>query len=210
MMLYYGTDVIPEDDGCEKGTRFNPVRGVKVIERAAAFLDEVFPLASGDHLSVQDYRIDESASPARLVVSLEDGTHTELAGEDQFSGYFQKDNELLILLKINGLHAELQINPDHPIGRMSSSGTKDVVLEAAITTIQDCEDSVAAVDADDKVDMYRNWLGLMKGDLTATFNKGGKSLVRKLNPDRTYTAIQTANASPCRAAACCWCAILAT
>jgi malate synthase len=185
---FYGTDVIPEDDGCEKGARFNPLRGEKVIEKAAEFLDEVFPLASGNHLAVQDYRIDESASPAHFVVSLENGTTTGLARKDQFAGYVQKDNELLILLKNNGLHAELQINPDHPIGRMSACGMKDVVLEAAITTIQDCEDSVAAVDAEDKVGLYRNWLGLIKGDLTATFDKGGKKLVRKLNPDRTYSA----------------------
>jgi malate synthase len=183
---FYGTDVIPEKEGCEKGTSFNPVRGQLVIEKAAEFLDEVFPLDEGGHLSVREYRVDDSAGPSRLRVELKDGTITGLARLDQFAGFRKKEESLLILLKNNGLHAELQLNPDHPIGKMSASGMKDVVLESAITTIQDCEDSVAAVDAADKANVYRNWLGLIKGNLSASFAKGGKTLIRKLRPDRTY------------------------
>lgn len=183
---YYGTDLIPEMNGCEKGTRFNPVRGAKVIEKAAAFLDEVFPLASGQHLSVQKYALDHSETPTRLRLVLTDGSSTFLARQDQFIAYNQKENTLIILLNNNGLNAELQINPEHPVGKMSASGLQDVVLESAITTIQDCEDSVAAVDAQDKTGVYRNWLGLMKAELTASFEKGGKTRLRELNPDRDY------------------------
>jgi len=185
---FYGTDLIPEDKGREKGTSFNPVRGEQVIEIAAGFLDDVFPLANGNHLSVREYVVDDSAIPSRLQIKLKDGSSTILARPDQFVGYKFRDNTQIILLMNNGLHAELQLNPNHPIGKMSASGLKDVILESAITTIQDCEDSVAAVDAEDKVNVYRNWLGLIQGDLTASFDKGGKTLIRELNPDRTYLA----------------------
>jgi malate synthase len=185
---YYGTDLIPEDEGCEKGSRFNPRRGQKVIEKAAALLDEVAPLGNGRHLEVEEYRVDVSASPARLRIQLAGGAVTELKRPEQFAGYSGSSSGKQVLLKSNGLHIELQIDPDHPIGKMSSSGLKDVCLEAAITTIQDCEDSVAAVDAPDKANVYRNWLGLMEGDLADTFEKGGKTITRRLNPDRTYTA----------------------
>ena len=190
---FYGTDLIPEDDGCEKGSSFNPARGEKVIEMAADFLDRVFPLASGSHREVTAYSINDAASSAPLRIALKDGSSTVLTRADQFSGYAQNGDTLVILLNQHGLQVELQINPSHPIGRMSASGLKDVILESAVTTIQDCEDSVAAVDAQDKVAVYRNWLGLIKGDLTATFDKGGKKLTRRLNPDRSY---QTLNGEP--------------
>jgi malate synthase len=185
---FYGTDLIAEEEGREKGSSFNPVRGEVVIEKAAAFLDEVFPLADGKHQSVTKYLVDNSLAPARLHIELSDGNSTTLEQQAQFSGFRRDGGTLLILLEQNGLHAELQIDPQHPIGKMSPSGLKDVVLESAITTIQDCEDSVAAVDGEDKANVYRNWLGLIKGTLEATFQKGARTLTRKLNPDRIYTS----------------------
>jgi len=189
----YGTDMIPEDDGCEKGTSFNPVRGQKVIEKAAALLDDIVPLATGRHIDAMDYHVELSAGDATLTVELGDGTLTTLATANQFAGYVPGADARVILFKNNGLHIELQIDPDHPIGRMSKSGLKDVVLESAVTAIQDCEDSVAAVDTADKVRVYRNWLGLMKGDLEDTFEKSGKTMTRRLNPDREYTAPDGSN-----------------
>ena len=184
----YGTDLIPEDDGCEKGSSFNPVRGTKVIETAAALLDEIAPLAHGRHIDVTRYTVDKSTQPASLGVSLKDGSTSALQRPEQFAAYAQEGSTELILLESNGLHVELRIDSAHPVGGMSASGLKDVFLESALTTIQDCEDSVAAVDAEDKVNVYRNWLGLMKGDLVDVFEKGGKTVTRRLNPDRNYTA----------------------
>jgi malate synthase len=188
----YGTDLISEENGCGKGASFNPVRGHKVIETAAALLDEVAPLARGRHMDVSRYSVETSAQHtgpgASLGVELKDGSASTLARPEQFTGYARDGGTELILLKSNGLHIELRIDPDHPVGGMSAAGLKDVFLEAALTTIQDCEDSVAAVDAEDKVNVYRNWLGLMKGDLADTFDKGGRTLTRRLNPDRVYTA----------------------
>jgi len=184
----YGTDMIPEDAGCEKGDRFNPARGEKVIATAAGLLDTIAPLAGGSHLDVADYRVETSAPRATLAVELADGTLTGLADPDQFAGYVPGTGERKVLLRSNGLHIELQLERDHPIGRMSKSGLKDVFLESAVTAIQDCEDSVAAVDTADKVRVYRNWLGLMKGDLEDTFEKGGRMMTRRLQPDREYTA----------------------
>jgi len=184
----YGTDVIPEDAGCEKGNRFNPVRGAKVIEKAAALLDEMAPLAEGRHIDVSAYEVDSSARPARLNVTLKEGINTALARPEQFAGFARDGSAEHVLLESNGLHVELQIDRSHPVGGMSASGLKDVFIEAALTTIQDCEDSVAAVDAEDKVNVYRNWLGLMKGDLVDSFEKGGRMITRRLNPDRVYTA----------------------
>jgi len=185
---YYGTDVISEENGCEKGTRFNPVRGARVIEKAAELLDRVVPLAAGRHGEVAQYEVDPSVSPIVLRAVLQDGSSTVLARPDQFAGYAHVGEEERILLTSNGLHIELQVDRDHAIGKMSAAGLKDIFLESAITTIQDCEDSVAAVDAEDKVNVYRNWLGLMKGDLQDTFEKGGKPMTRRLEPDRVYTA----------------------
>jgi malate synthase len=184
----YGTDVIAEDKGCEKGDRFNPARGRRVIEVAATLLDQVAPLEKGNHLDVTRYSIDTSVEPAILEMTLQDGSLTRLSKAGQFAGFTQHGSTELVLLENNGLHIELQIDPDHPVGKLSSSGTRDVFLEAALTTIQDCEDSVAAVDAEDKVNVYRNWLGLMKGDLSDQFEKGGKMITRRLHPDRFYTA----------------------
>jgi len=185
---YYGTDVIPEDEGLEKGTRFNPKRGERVIGMAAGLLDEVAPLAEGRHGLVKRYSVDESARPAVLRVDLEDGRATWLLHPEQFAGFARLEGEERILLSSNGLHIELQVDRGHPVGQMSAAGLKDIFLESAMTTIQDCEDSVAAVDAEDKVNVYRNWLGLMRGDLEDTFEKGGKSLTRRLEPDRAYTS----------------------
>jgi malate synthase len=183
----YGTDVISEEDGCEKGGRFNPARGHKVIGYAAGLLDEIVPLARGSHIDVGEYRVDTSVTPAVLKITLQDESKTALARPQQFAGFAESGGTELVLLENNGLHIELQIDHDHPVGEMSASGLKDVYMEAALTTIQDCEDSVAAVDAEDKVNVYRNWLGLMKGDLADTFEKGDRTITRRLNPDRHYT-----------------------
>ena len=185
---YYGTDLIAEDDGCEKGAGFNPVRGAKVIRKAAALLDQVAPLAVGRHGDVVRYQVDESTRPATLRVELGDGRSTRLARAEQFAGFSRTGEQERILLQSNGLHIELQVDRAHPVGQMSAAGLKDIFLEAAITTIEDCEDSVAAVDAADKVGVYRNWLGLMKGDLEDRFEKGGHMITRRLHPDRSYTA----------------------
>jgi malate synthase len=185
---YYGTDLISEEDGCEKGRRFNPVRGDKVIAKAAELLDDIAPLVKGKHIDVSSYSIDTSSMPCVLAVDLVDGTRTGLARPAQFAGFATQGGVENILLKSNGLHIELQVDREHPVGKMSASGLRDIFLESALTTIQDCEDSVAAVDARDKVNVYRNWLGLMRGDLQDTFEKGGKTVVRRLSPDRVYRA----------------------
>ncbi|HSA79655.1 MAG TPA: malate synthase G [Geminicoccaceae bacterium] len=180
----YGTDTIPEDGGAERGADFNPARAGRVITFARDFLDQAAPLAHGSHHDAAAY----VAMDGRLAVTLPDRRVTGLAAPDKFAG-FRGDpaRPSAILLVNHGLHLEIRIDHDHPIGRTDAAGVCDLVLEAAITTIQDCEDSVAAVDAEDKVLVYRNWLGLMKGDLSATFEKGGKSLERRLSPDRIYT-----------------------
>ncbi|NNJ79017.1 MAG: malate synthase G [Xanthomonadales bacterium] len=184
----YGTDMIPEDDGLEQGTSFNPARGEKVIESACEMLDLIVPLAAGAHRDVTDYVVRQAEEGADLSIELADGTATTLTHPGQFAGYSDGESGRRVLLSSNHLHIELQLDRGHPIGRMSRSGLKDVMLESALTAIQDCEDSVAAVDTGDKVRVYRNWLGLMKGDLEETFQKNGKTITRKLNPDRRYTA----------------------
>ncbi|UCH75285.1 MAG: malate synthase G [Rhodospirillales bacterium] len=181
----YGTDVIAEDDGREKGAGYNPVRGKAVMEYAGDFLDEAVSLAAGSHKSAEAYRIADGA----LLVSLADGGESGLAEPGKFVGYLgDVAAPASVLLRNNGLHIELQIDKTHLIGKDHPAGVKDVVLEAAMTTIQDFEDSVAAVDAEDKVVVYRNWLGLMKGDLEASFEKGGERMTRRLNADREFTA----------------------
>jgi len=180
----YGTDVIPDTDGASAGG-YNPARGAKVVAYAMAFLDRCVPLANGSHASVTRYGVENG----RLQVELSDGSATGLADSGQFAGHQGETNRSgVVLLRNHNLHIELQIDRDHPIGKTHPAGIKDVVLEAAITTIQDCEDSVAAVDAEDKALIYSNLLGLIKGDLAADLQKGGKTITRRLNPDREYTS----------------------
>ncbi|RWO71528.1 MAG: malate synthase G [Mesorhizobium sp.] len=180
----YGTDAIPETDGAEKGKAFNPARGAKVVAWTKAVLDEAAPLTSGKWAGVNGLSLAQGA----LRLSAGAGS-TTLANPKQFVGYRgDAANPDAVLLVRNGLHIEIAIDRNNQIGRTDPAGIADVILESALTTIQDCEDSVAAVDAPDKVVIYRNWLGLMKGDLAEEITKGGKSFVRKLNPDRSYTA----------------------
>ncbi len=183
----YGTDVIPEDGGAERGAGYNPERGARVIDYAARFLDQAVPLVRGSHGEVHQYLVEDDSLPHRLYAILSDGQPTELADINQFAG-FQRGGDVLeaVLLRHHGLHIELAIDRRHPIGRTHPAGLKDVILESALTTIEDCEDSVAAVDADDKTRVYRNWLGLMKGTLGAEFEKAGEVIKRRLSPDREY------------------------
>ncbi|WP_313323899.1 malate synthase G [Stutzerimonas nitrititolerans] len=180
----YGTDAISEADGASKGPGYNEVRGNKVIAYARAFLDEAAPLENGSHVDSTGYRIEGG----QLVVSLKDGSTSGLKDPQQLLG-FQGDASapIAVLLKHNGIHFEIQIDPSSPIGQTDAAGVKDILMEAALTTIMDCEDSIAAVDADDKTIVYRNWLGLMKGDLVEELEKGGKRITRAMNPDRVYT-----------------------
>jgi malate synthase len=178
----YGTDALPEDGGATRSGAYNPVRGAKVIAYARTFLDQVAPLANGSHRDVTRYAVREG----QLSVETAKGV-TSLAEPAGFVGYQgEPESPSAILLKHNGLHVEIQIDADAPIGRTDPAHVKDVVLEAAVTTIIDCEDSVAAVDAEDKVLLYRNWLGLMQGTLTESVSKGGTTFTRRLNPDRSY------------------------
>lgn len=180
----YGTDAISEADGAEKGKGYNKVRGDKVIAFARAFLDEAAPLAAGSHVDSTGYKIVDG----KLVVSLKGGSNSGLHSDAQLIGYHgDAAKPTAILLKHNGLHFEIQIDASTPVGQTDAAGVKDVLMEAALTTIMDCEDSVAAVDADDKVVIYRNWLGLMKGDLSEEVAKGGKTFTRTMNADRVYT-----------------------
>ncbi|KXZ71394.1 Malate synthase G [Acinetobacter venetianus] len=178
----YGTDVISEENGAEKCKGYNPVRGDKVIAFAKDFLNQTFPLAQGSHADATKYAVVNNG----LAVTLKDGSTTSLAHESQFVG-FNGDaaNPTEIVLLNNGLHVIIDIDANSPIGKTDAAGVKDLTLEAAITTIQDLEDSVAAVDAEEKVEGYRNWLGLMKGDLQESIEKNGKTITRTLNKDRT-------------------------
>ncbi|MBX2832675.1 MAG: malate synthase G [Rhodospirillales bacterium] len=184
----YGTDVIDDADGKEKTKGFNPKRGAAVVAYAADFLDKAVPLATGKHTDVTKYEVREDGSGWwTLVATLSDGNESALAQPSQFIGYNDNNGTLTeILLRNHGLHVEIRIDPTHPIGKEHAAGVCDVILESALTTIQDCEDSVAAVDAEDKTLVYRNWLGLMKGTLEEKFDKGGKTVTRRLNPDRKY------------------------
>ena len=180
----YGTDVIPEADGAERSGPYNPIRGQRVIDYARTFLDSSAPLASASHADAAAYRIVDG----QLEVLLSSGSTVALARPDQLRGYTgSADLPDSILLKNNGLHIEIQIDSSDTIGRDDPAHIKDVSLESAITTIQDCEDSVAAVDAEDKAMVYGNWLGLMQGTLKETFDKGGKQMTRALLPDRQFT-----------------------
>ena len=180
----YGTDAIPEKDGAEKGSGYNKVRGDKVIAYARKFLDGAVPLSSGSYAGATGFKIEDGQL---LVVSPEEATG--LADPSQFAGYTgEAESPTSVLLVNHGLHIEILIDPESPIGKTDRAGVKDVVLESAITTIMDFEDSVSAVDADDKVLGYRNWLGLNKGDLAAGVDKHGDTFTRVLNQDRTYTA----------------------
>ncbi|WP_339214524.1 malate synthase G [Solibacillus sp. FSL W8-0372] len=183
----YGTNVISDEDGATAGKGYNPIRGNKVIEYAKNFLNQAVPLLDGaSHKEATHYAIVEGT----LQVTLNNGEKTTLANQEKLVGYQGTAEEpTAILLKNNDLHIEIQIDRNHPIGKDDAAGVKDIFLESAITTIMDCEDSVAAVDAEDKVEVYSNWLGLMKGDLSATFEKGTKTVTRTLNPDREYTGL---------------------
>ncbi|QNI07099.1 malate synthase G [Mycobacterium kubicae] len=179
----YGTDVIPETDGAEKGTGYNQVRGDKVIAYARKFLDDSVPLSSGSYSDATGFKVEDG----QLQVELPDGANG-LADPAQFAGYTgDAASPNSVLLVNHGLHIEILIDPESPIGKTDSAGVKDVVLESAITTIMDFEDSVTAVDAYDKVVGYRNWLGLNRGDLAEEVRKGGETFTRTLNADRTYT-----------------------
>ncbi|MBM7062264.1 malate synthase G [Pseudomonas sp. UL073] len=180
----YGTDVISTEGGADKGPGYNQVRGDKVIAYARAFLDEAAPLEGASHVDASAYAIDAG----KLVVSLKNGNRVGLQNPAQFIAFQGNAAQpAAVLLKNNGLHFEIQIDPSSPIGQTDAAGVKDVLMESALTTIMDCEDSVAAVDADDKTVVYRNWLGLMKGDLAESVAKGGSTFTRTMNPDRVYT-----------------------
>ncbi|GAB3310572.1 malate synthase G [Haliea atlantica] len=180
----YGTDVIPESEGATRSGDYNPVRGQKVIDWARDFLDRFCPLASGSHRDAHRYQVVDQ----QLMVKLASGESSGLRDPAQFRGYCGLPTAPgNLLLRHNGLHIDIQVDPQHPVGATDPAGVKDLVLEAALTTIQDCEDSVAAVDAEDKTLVYRNWLGLMRGDLEERFDKGGRQLTRCLHKDRTFT-----------------------
>jgi len=180
----YGTDVLPETGGAEKTAEYNPVRGALVIAYARKLLDDTTPLAGRSHKEATQYRVIDG----QLQVVLDDGTQVGLSDPGKFVGYRgEAENTDAILFKNNNIHMEVQVDRSSQIGSSDAAGVKDILMEAALTTIMDCEDSVAAVDAEDKALVYRNWLGLMKGDLEETLNKGGKTIVRRMNPDREYT-----------------------
>ncbi|MFT4765793.1 MAG: malate synthase [Oleispira sp.] len=182
----YGTKAISEEDGATKGPGYNQVRGDKVIAYARGFLNESAPLATGDHADSTNYAIVDGA----LQVTLKDGSKTGLKDADKLQGFVgDAAAPTGILLQNNGLRFELQFDATSPIGSTDASGMKDIAMESALTTIMDCEDSVACVDGEDKVVAYGNWLGLMKGDLAVEVKKGASSFTRKMNPDREYTGL---------------------
>ena len=188
----YGTDVVPRNGaGAGTGGGIDAERGRRVVAWTNAFLDETAPLANGSHANVVDYALRERAGGGgvELEATLAGGARTALADGARLAGYRERSGRLsCVLLRNHRLHVELRIDRDHEVGKLSPAGVKDVVVEAAITTIEDCEDAVSAVDAGDKARVYRNWLGLMNGTLEAAFRKGERQVVRRLNPDRTYRA----------------------
>jgi malate synthase len=181
----YGTDVLPETPGAEKGTAYNPKRGQQVIRRANEFLDEIVPLRDASWNDIVKLDLEGSALRCRLAHG-----NTELVDGAAFTGYRKSGDGALanVLLRHHGLHIDIEIDPSHPIGRQHPAGIKDIAVEAAVSTIMDCEDSVAAVDAEDKALVYSNWCGVMKGTLTTSFYKTGRKVERGLNPDRQYTS----------------------
>lgn len=184
----YGTNVIPEEKGAERGESYNPTRGIKVVAMTEAFLDEVVGLEQGKFSDVTQYSLKDVGKTKQLIATLTDGRQVGLADRSKFVGFNEKNNELSsVWLRNNGLHIEIQIDRGHLVGKDHPAGVKDVVLEAAITTIEDCEDAVAAVDASDKTKIYSNWNGIVKGTLEATFEKNGRLTTRRLNPDKTFT-----------------------
>ena len=181
----YGTDMISEEDGAQKAGEYNPKRGDKVISFSKNFLDETIPLQNGSYNDVIGFEF----ADGNILAQLSNGSTSVLINKDQYQGFVDNGNNAFgLLYKNNNLHFEIQIDKSHPIGEKDPAGIKDILMESAITTIQDCEDSVAAVDGEDKALVYRNWLGLMKGDLVDTFIKNGKSLTRELNADRDYVS----------------------
>ena len=187
----YGTDAISDEGGAEKGGAYNPVRGDKVIAWARDFLNKSVPI-KGSWVDLKSIAVVDG----ELQLTLEDGSVSGLSNPAQFVGYQgDAENPSSVAVKRNGLHADIIIDPEHPIGKTDKAGIADVVLESAMTTICDCEDSVAAVDGEDKTLAYRNWLGLLKGDLEDSFEKGGKQITRTLNPDRVYTGVDGSEVS---------------
>ncbi len=185
----YGTDVIDETDGATRGDAYNPIRGVKVIAYTEQFLDEVVSLESESFSDITKFFLKTIGGKLQLRATLRSGKEVGLEDPSKFVGFTQDGDDLSsILFQNHGLHIEVQIDRKHPIGEAHPAGVADVILESAITTIQDCEDSVAAVDAEDKVRVYSNWNGIMKGTLETTFEKNGKMITRRLAPDKTYTA----------------------
>ncbi|WP_017381085.1 malate synthase G [Paenisporosarcina sp. TG-14] len=184
----YGTDAIDEQNGAARGATYNPVRGQKVVDFARNFLDQIAPLEKGTHTLSTEYRIEQD----QLVI-IQGSEKTVLQEPSKFIGFNgDKASPTAILLQNNGLHVEIQFNRQHPIGKTDPAGVKDLLIESAITTIMDCEDSVTAVDSEDKVCVYQNWLGLMNGTLTATFKKGQRDVTRTLDGDRKYHTVSGA------------------
>ena len=185
----YGTDVIDESDGATRSATYNPVRGQKVIEYTEQFLDEMTGLETGSFSDVTQFALKTVHDQQQLHTTLADGSEVGLADPSKFVGFTENSGELsAVLLRNHGLHIEIRIDREHPVGKTHPAGVYDVILESAITTIQDCEDSVSAVDAADKVRVYSNWNGIMKGTLETTFEKGGEMLTRRLASDKTFTA----------------------
>ncbi len=182
----YGTDAVSEENGQERAGRYNPARGAAVIREATAFLDATIPLDGVSHADVNAYGIRHSRKGDTFVASLASGDAVGLADASQYAGHRGAGSRCVYLFVNNGLHIELVVDAEHPVGKEATANLADIILESAVTTIQDCEDSVAAVDAADKVAVYRNWLGLMQGELEATFDKGGKMMTRALERDRVY------------------------
>ena len=184
----YGTDAIKRTGVLAPGKKYNPRRGEEVFARAAAYLNQAFALKDASHADIVKYSVDRVDGVARLSMETEDGKAVHLVESDAFAGFRVDGEKLVILLRHHGVYMELIVDPASMIGASHKAGLADVIVEAALTTIQDCEDSVAAVDVTDKIGVYRNWLGLMKGDLADSFIKNGKQIERRLNPDRAYSA----------------------